>query len=169
MKIFLIGFMGAGKTTLGGRLAIKLGYPFIDLDKLIVEKTGQTIAEYFDAFGEKAFRKFERDTLQADFFPNDCVIATGGGAPCFYDNINWMNEAGITVYLSLSPKALAARLEKGKHKRPLIRDLSQEELITYIEERLQEREKFYNQAKITVKGIDFTAEKVLEEVDAYLK
>lgn len=169
MKVFLIGFMGCGKTTLGQKLASKLNYPFIDLDKLIEAETGTSIVKYFDEFGETAFRELERKTLQSHSFPQKCIIATGGGAPCFFDNMDWMNQNGVTVYLSLSPLALAGRLEKGKKERPLIRDFNPEELVAFIEKRLEDREVFYNKAKIIVKGIDITPEKITEALNSYLK
>src|SRR5690606_26622914 len=145
MRIFLIGFMGSGKTTLGAKLASKLGYPFIDLDKTIEEQAGMSIREYFQQYGENAFRELEKQVLQNTEYPENAVIATGGGAPCFFDNMDWMNRNGVTIYLSMTPKALANRLEKGKDERPLIKDLSPEGLIQYIASKLQERNTFYKQ------------------------
>jgi len=160
MKVFLIGFMGSGKTTIGKKLANYLKYEFIDLDKLIESKAGMSIVSYFELYGEGAFRELERDTLQKTEFPENVVIATGGGAPCFGDNIEWMNKNGLVAYLSLSPKALASRLEHSKTDRPLIRHLKGDELIDFISTKLQEREEFYNQAKYVVSASDLTAERL---------
>lgn len=160
MKVFLIGFMGSGKTTIGKKLANYLKYEFIDLDKLIESKAEMSIVSYFELHGEGAFRELERDILQKSEFPENVIIATGGGAPCFGDNMEWMNKNGLVAYLSLSPKALASRLEHSKTDRPLIRHLKGDELIDFISSKLQEREVFYNQAKYVVSASDLTAERL---------
>ena len=160
MKVFLIGFMGSGKTTIGKKLANYLKYEFIDLDKLIESKAGMIIVNYFELYGEGAFRELEQDILQKTEFPANVIIATGGGAPCFGDNMEWMNKNGLVAYLSLSPKALASRLEHSKTDRPLIRHLKGDELIDFISRKLQEREVFYNQAKYVVSASDLTAERL---------
>lgn len=160
MKVFLIGFMGSGKTTIGKKLANYLKYEFIDLDKLIESTAGMSIVIYFELHGEGAFRELERDILQKSEFPENVIIATGGGAPCFGDNMEWMNKNGLVAYLSLSPKALASRLEHSKTDRPLIRHLKGDELIDFISSKLQEREVFYNQAKYVVSASDLTAERL---------
>jgi shikimate kinase len=108
--IFLIGFMGCGKTTLGRKLASRLDYEFIDLDDIFEEKVGMTITEYFSAFGEDAFRKLESEVLKQTKYPENAVVSTGGGLPCFFDNMDWMNAHGKTIYIKLSPKTLANRL-----------------------------------------------------------
>ena len=152
--------MGSGKTTIGKKLANYLKYEFIDLDKLIEAKAGMSIVEYFELHGESSFRDLERDTLQKAVFPENVVIATGGGAPCYADNMTWMNQNGLVAYLSLSPKALASRLEHSKTDRPLIRHLKGDELVDFISTKLQEREVFYNQAKYVVSASDLTAERL---------
>ncbi|MBM3402592.1 MAG: shikimate kinase [Bacteroidetes bacterium] len=160
MKVFLIGFMGSGKTTIGKKLAIYLKYEFIDLDKLIESKAGMSIVDYFELHGEEAFRDLERTILQKTEFPENVIVATGGGAPCFGDNMDWMNKNGLVAYLSLSPKALASRLEHSKTDRPLIRHLKGDELIDFISAKLQEREVFYKQAEYVVSASDLTAERL---------
>lgn len=171
MKIFLIGFMGSGKTTLGKRLATKLKYPFIDIDARIEAKIGSTIAEYFDKNGEVAFRQVENSVMKDADIPQNAVVATGGGAPCYLDNLEWMNNHGLTIYLSLSPKALAKRLENGVEQRPVLQNLKGEALEKFITEKLKSREPFYKQAKLILKGKDQTPERliiILREKD-YLK
>jgi shikimate kinase len=160
MKVFLVGFMGSGKTTIGKKLANYLKCDFIDLDKLIEAKVGMSIVEYFELYGESAFRDLEREVLQKTDFPENVIIATGGGVPCFGDNMSWMNENGLVAYLSLSPKALASRLENSKTDRPLIRNLKGDELEGFISTKLAEREPFYSQSKFVVSASDLTAERL---------
>lgn len=158
MKIFLIGFMGCGKSTMGKKLAVKLGYEFIDLDHQIENSIGTTIAEYFSVHGEAAFRKLESEALKTFDYPANAVIATGGGTPCFFDNMEWMNASGLSVYIEMPAAALARRLEGGKEKRPLLRNLNEAEMISFIENKLTEREVFYKRALVTVNGITLTAD-----------
>lgn len=160
MRIFLIGFMGSGKTTLGRKLAQYLQHEFVDVDKQIEAKIGMSIAHYFHLHGEEAFRKLEREVLQSSTYPHNAVIATGGGAPCYADNLEWMQRCGKVVYLSLPPRALANRLKNSKTERPLLKDLEDEELVDFISQKLAEREVFYNRAKYIISGIDLTAEKL---------
>jgi len=160
MKVFLIGFMGCGKTTLGKKLASKTGFSFVDLDKLIEQQAGKTIPEYFSEHGEAKFRELERDVLQSITFSENSIIATGGGAPCYFDNMDWMNKEGLTVYISLSPAALASRLEKADEVRPVLKDYKGEELVAFIGGKLEERDPFYNKAQIIASGLGLTADKL---------
>lgn len=147
--IFLTGFMGVGKTTIGKRLANHLSFDFIDTDHLIEEKIGCSISEYFKKFGESAFRKEEHAMLQEVIIQNkNTVISVGGGLPCFHNNMELMNQNGITVYLKRPPKELYQRLRQGKQNRPLLADKTDEELLDFIEKKLDEREVYYNQARI---------------------
>jgi shikimate kinase len=158
--IFLIGFMGCGKTTLGRKLASRLGYEFMDLDHVLEAKAGMTIADYFTHFGEDAFRKLESEVLKQTDYPENVVVSTGGGLPCFFDNMQWMNTHGKTVYIKLPPKTLADRLENEKTHRPLLREKHGEALVIFIAEKLAERDPFYSQATIVADGLDLTAQKV---------
>lgn len=160
MKIFLIGFMGSGKTTLGRKLASRMGYEFIDLDHKLEQQVELSIAEYFSFFGEEAFRKKEAEVLKKSTYPDDAIISTGGGLPCYFDNMDWMKANGKTVYIKLSPKTLADRLETGKEERPLLQDKHGDELVAFIEQKLAERESFYSQANIIVDGLSLTAERL---------
>ncbi|WP_094573023.1 shikimate kinase [Mucilaginibacter xinganensis] len=160
--IFLIGFMGCGKTTLGRKLAARLGYEFMDLDHIMEAQAGMTIAEYFSTHGEDAFRKLESEVLKQTEYPEHAVVSTGGGLPCFFDNMQWVNAHGRSVYIQLSPKTLADRLEHEKNKRPLLREKHGEALIAFISEKLIEREPFYKQATFVANGLSLTAEKVAE-------
>jgi shikimate kinase len=160
MKIFLTGFMGSGKSTIGKKLAAYLQYDFADLDKLIEQEAGMTIAQYFSLHGEEKFRQFERDVLQQSNFSDNMVIATGGGAPCYHDNIDWMNSEGKVVYLHMEPKALAHRLKSSKTERPLLKGLNEEEMVAFITEKLAAREQYYRRAHFIVSGLDLTPEKL---------
>jgi shikimate kinase len=160
MKIFLIGFMGSGKTTLGRKLAAKMGYEFIDLDHKLEQQVELSIAEYFSFFGEDSFRKLEAQVLKKTPYPDNVIISTGGGLPCYFDNMDWMKANGKVIYIRLSPKTLADRLESGKEERPLLQDKHGDELVTFIEQKLAEREAFYSQASIIADGLSLTAEKL---------
>jgi shikimate kinase len=156
--IFFTGFMGCGKTTWSRKLAAHLGYDFIDLDQLLEEQAGMTITEYFASYGEEAFRILESEVLKQTAYSNNTVISTGGGLPCFFDNMSWMKAHGKTVYIKLSPKTLVDRLEKGKAKRPLLRDKHGDELLAFITEKLAEREDYYMQADYIADGISLSVE-----------
>ncbi|MNY14082.1 Shikimate kinase [compost metagenome] len=143
---------------MGKKLAQKLGYTFVDLDHEIEKSLGSTIGEYFASHGEDAFRKLESETLKTFDYSANAVIATGGGAPCFFDNMDWMNENGLSIYIEMSPAALAKRLESGKDKRPLLKDLTEAQMIEFIEKKLNERNVFYQRALLKVNGINLTAD-----------
>ena len=147
-KIFLIGFMGSGKTYWGKIWAQKKGLDFYDLDELIEEKEGRFIATIFEKEGEDYFRKIETEALHTFSEKDNCIIACGGGAACFNDNMLWMNENGTTVYLAASPQYILSRVKEEKEKRPLINKLNEAELLFFIQQKLKEREPFYTQAKI---------------------
>lgn len=162
--IFLTGFMGCGKTTLGKKLASKLDWPFIDLDAVLEQQAGMTIADYFSSHGEAAFRILESSVLKEFEYPANAIVSTGGGLPCFFDNVAWMNTHGHTVYLRLTPKALASRLENNKDDRPLLRHKHGDELVTFIESKLAEREPFYMQAEHVVEGLSITPDVVINKI-----
>jgi shikimate kinase len=163
MKYFLVGFMGCGKTTWGRKLAAKLEYEFIDLDHILEAKAGMSIAEYFSSFGEDAFRQLESDVLKQTEYPGNVVVSTGGGLPCFFDHMSWMNSNGQTLYIKLSPKTLADRLENSKTVRPVLQGKKGSELVEFITGKLAEREGYYLEASHIIDGIDLSVEK-LEEV-----
>ncbi len=164
MKIFLIGFMGCGKSTFGKKLAVKLGYDFIDLDHVLENEVGSNIGDYFASHGEAAFRALESKVLKEYNYPENCVVATGGGAPCYFDNMDWMNNNGTTLYIEMTPIALAKRLEKGKEKRPLLKDMNEEQLIGFIESKLAERNPFYKRAALNIEGINLTPDKAVAQL-----
>jgi shikimate kinase len=161
-RIFLIGFMGSGKTTLGKRLAGKLGYDFVDMDHLIEETAGMTISGIFKEHGEAVFRKWEHDILLELSQHEKLVIATGGGAPCHGDMMEIMNAHGTTIYIKLSPEALQERLLHSSTERPLIKEKSPHELLEFISTLLEEREEYYNRATFVIDGLNLRLEKLVE-------
>jgi len=145
---FLIGFMGCGKTHWGRILSEKTGLPFFDLDDLITKKSGKSIAHIFSEKGEPGFRVMERNALQSLADQPASIIATGGGTPCFFDNLDWMNEIGTTIYLKTPPTLLAERLRHEKEFRPLLAEVQDHDLQDFIAKKLEERERFYMRAKV---------------------
>ena len=148
---FIIGFMGSGKTTVGKRLASYAGFSFVDTDKLFETKFNCSINDYFEQYGEEAFRKEETLILKEINPLENRIVATGGGTPCFYDNMDWMLSHGICIYLEMPPKALFNRLKNSKSERPL---LQTDNLLENIENLLSQREQYYKKAHITVSGLD---------------
>lgn len=139
--------MGAGKTTVGKALARDMGLMFYDLDWYIETRMRKTVAEIFAERGEEGFRIIEKNMLHEVAEFEDVIISCGGGTPCFFDNMEYMNQQGDTVYLQASPEVLAAHLKMGKGVRPLLQGKTEEELHEYIRESLAKREPFYTQAK----------------------
>lgn len=159
-KIILIGFMGAGKTRLGKKISEEWDLPFFDLDRLIEEEEGKSIPELFSQKGEKAFRKMERKSLEK-FFKNqqgDWILSSGGGTPCFGDNMDLMNQSGTTVYLCPTLTEIVKRLKKKKNQRPLIADVPDEELEGFIQKLLDKRENYYDKAHISIYSDDISPE-----------
>jgi len=149
-RIILIGYMGAGKTTLGKALSKEMGIIFYDLDWYIENRMHKTIAQIFAERGEEGFRKIEYNLLHEVAEFEDVIISCGGGTPCFFDNIDYLNRQGQVVYLKASPEVLYDHLLMGKAERPLIKGKSPEELIAFIREQLQKREPFYSKARYTL-------------------
>lgn len=153
MKIFLVGYMGSGKTTVGRILAEKMKLEFIDLDRRIEKSFGRSIPEIFFHHGEQAFRLHERECLHHLLNEEkDCVVATGGGTPCFFDSMDLMKEAGKTVYLKCSPEVLFERLKGASSRRPLLSRLSESEKLNYIAKHIHERSVFYERAELLMNG-----------------
>ena len=161
MRIYLIGFMGSGKTTIGKPLAAKLGYQFIDQDDVIEKRYKMSISEVFATVGEPKFRETEREVLAELSQLENAVIATGGGCPCFFNNMEFMNLHGLTIYLKGDPKTLVNRLKDSHGTRPLIKDKNESELIQYVTEKLTERDPFYSKAKHTVQAINLKVDDIV--------
>ncbi|PSR11128.1 MAG: shikimate kinase [Bacteroidetes bacterium] len=146
--IFLVGFMGSGKSHVGKKLALHLGCPFSDLDHAIEMAAGATISTIFEQHGEAYFRLLERRALHDSSYAPAGVLATGGGTPCFFNNMDWMNKNGICIFLDADPAVLTERLWKGKFKRPLLKKLDQPELACYVHDKIAERRPFYEKAAV---------------------
>lgn len=147
-RIFLTGFMGSGKTYWGKKWSELSGLEYFDIDEIVEQQQGKTITKIFAEDGEDHFRNLETNILRSLSNKNNIIVATGGGTPCFNDNISWMNKNGTCVYLQSSSENILKRLKSEKEKRPLIKNLKDDELLFYITEKIKEREHFYNQAKI---------------------
>jgi len=167
-KVYIIGFMGSGKTTTGRKLASMLGWSFTDLDLSIEEHTGLTIPQIFSEKGESYFRMVEADMLRMLQHDADIVISTGGGAPAYGDNMDYMLETGLTLYLKLTPGQLKARLAASDSERPLIKNLTDKELLGFIEEKLQYREKWYGRAELIITGFDTNMAAICSQVRSKL-
>lgn len=171
-RIILIGYMGAGKTTLGQALADELKLQFIDLDLYIEERFRKSISQIFAEKGEEGFRLIEQRMLHEVAEFEDVIISTGGGTPCFFDNIDYMNRQGTTVYLDVPLERLFIRLSIARVKRPLIKDKSDDELRTFIKEQLAKRTPHYSKAAHTFVAdkledrsqIDYSVKKFIEEI-----
>ena len=172
IRIFLTGYMGAGKTTLGKAFARQLGLTFIDLDWYIEERFHQSIPNLFRERGEDGFRQLERNMLHEAGEFEDVVISTGGGTPCFFDNMDYLNRQGATVYLKASPDVLYKHLSMGRTVRPLLLNKTPEEVRQYITRQLAEREPYYTKAHYTIdvsvmddfKKIHFTTQQLKNEL-----
>jgi len=170
MLIFLIGYMGSGKSTVGRKLADRLKLQFLDLDAYIEERNLCAIPEIFAKEGENGFREKEHKALKevADF--ENIIIATGGGVPCFFDNMQIINNAGISVYLDVHPKILAKRLLKSKIDRPLIMGKTPSELEDFLAKTLNQRSPFYQQAKLVIHvGEKETVEELVAKMEKLIK
>lgn len=149
-RIIIIGYMGAGKTTVGKCLAKELNMDFYDLDWYIESRMRKTVKQIFDEVGEEGFRKIEHNMLHEVAEFENVIISCGGGTPCFFDNIEYMNQQGETVFLKASPEVLYSHLKMGKTVRPLLLNKTPEEVKVFINEQLEKRNPYYTQAKYTL-------------------
>lgn len=162
MLFFLIGFMGSGKSHWGKIWAAQYKLGFIDMDEEIEMIERKPVTEIFESKGEEYFREVEAKLLRTYTELESTIIACGGGTPCFHDNMQWMNDHGLTIYLTSTPEDILRRLIKGQQQRPLIKKLNQAELLFFIEKKLKEREPFYSQANIILNS-ESTTEHTFEE------
>jgi shikimate kinase len=154
VRIYLIGYMASGKTHLGRKLAEKLGYGFVDLDQLFEERYRISVKDFFGKYDEWAFRSIERSLLVETTGLENVVVATGGGTPCFFDNMDVIRKSGFSIYLRWEVPDLVRRLHGVKKKRPLLKDTPPEELEGKVRDALDQRSVFYEQANLVVSGSD---------------
>jgi len=168
--IFLTGFMGSGKTSIGKKLARLLRLTFIDMDEYIEKREKLTVQSLFENFGEATFRKIEKSCLEEILKKDEkLVVALGGGTVCYENNLEKIKKAGLLIYIELPVASLAQRLENSKAKRPLLKNLKGEELTAFIENKLNERKDYYNKAHITVSGLSLTPQILREKISDYKK
>ena len=160
--IFLVGFMGAGKTTLAKKTASKLGYQWIDTDQEIEKKEGVKVSEIFEVRGEAYFRALEKQLIDGLIPSEKMIVATGGGLPCFNNLMETLNQLGTTIYLERTPKELFQRVKQATNSRPLIAHKSDEELLEYIESAMEKRREIYLQSNIIADRFSQTPEKLIE-------
>lgn len=160
MLIFLVGFMGSGKSTVGKKLAARLQYDFVDMDKAIELIAGKSIAAIFDEEGESFFRSKETEVLRSLGGRKNLVVSTGGGTPCHSENMQWMNENGITVFLEMHPGSIFHRIGPNKKSRPLIRHLGDVDLMEFIINESDKRKPVYRQAQLVIKGENVKTEEL---------
>lgn len=152
MRIYLIGYMASGKTNLGERLAGLLGYGFIDLDRMFEERYRISVLDFFEKYDEHAFRMIERSLLLETAGTENVVVSTGGGTPCFFDNMDIIKRSGVSVYLQWEVPELVRRLQSVKKKRPLLKDTHPDKLEQKVRESLEQRSIFYERADLVVPG-----------------
>lgn len=158
--------MGSGKSFIGRPLAAKLGFQFVDVDNIIENTEGVTIAQIFENQGEIYFRQLESDILRGLGKWDDIVIATGGGAACFHNNMNWMNEQGVTIYLKATPELLLSRLKSETHKRPLLAGRTDTDLLDFIENKIAERAQFYEKASLIIEQVSDGEDIIIDIINA---
>lgn len=168
--IFIIGYMASGKTTFGRALALRSGMQHIDLDFYIEQRFHSTIKELFASQGEEEFRRIEAEMLREVGEVCDVVVSCGGGTPCFYDNMEYMNSKGITVCLSAANDVIADRIIKAGDKRPLMASKSRSEILQSIKVHMEQRAPFYNQAQISISGDRLeTRSQIADTIELFLK
>ena len=167
-RIYLVGYMGAGKTTAARRLAHRLGWETVDTDALFEEKYKISVCDFFNKYDEALYRKLESEVLKATESLESTVISTGGGTACYFDNMEWMNQHGLTVFMRISPQAAVDRVIHSRHKRPLVEGKSEEELTEFVNRHYASRMPFYEQAKITVKSEDLDVEGMMNLIKEIL-
>ncbi len=148
MRLYLIGYMYSGKTTIGHKLAVQMGYRWLDLDQMLETTFHTTIPIFFKRYGEDAFRKIEQKLLHSTADLDDVVISTGGGTPCYFDNIQWMNLHGKTIYFDVSVDTLLRRAAQSKKPRPILTGMTEDERSQFIQQQLDQRLPLYQKAQI---------------------
>lgn len=171
MILFLVGYMGCGKSSLGRKIAKRAEMRFVDMDSVIEEREGASVGDIFRYEGEEYFRGKERELIEeVALAADDVVVSTGGGVPTWQDNMARMNEIGVVVYLRRTAERIASRLSPhGRQKRPKLRGLNDEELVRFMRENMAEREPFYSQARYCIDCDNLGDEELIEKIVSILK
>lgn len=164
MNIFIVGMMGSGKTSIGKKLANSLGMQFVDMDSYIEDKERKSVSDIFRESGESYFRLLEHKCLLEVLSLTGTVVSTGGGLPCYFDNMDLINQKAQSIYLKASPAFLKSRLVNNKKSRPLIADLEKDELLQYLTKMLEERIGFYESAQLHISALNFKMEELLKSL-----
>ncbi len=165
-RIYIVGYMVAGKTTAARHLASHLGWEVVDTDALFEEKYKISVCDFFNKYDEPLYRKLESEVLKSTENLDNVVISTGGGTACYFDNMEWMNQHGLTVFLRISQTAVVDRLLHAKRKRPLAEGKTESELTEFVNRHYTARLPFYEQAKITVKAENLDLENLIKQIEA---
>ncbi len=171
MLIFLIGYMGCGKSTIGRKLSQRLGWKVVDTDKIIEQDERCTIAQIFDNKGEEYFRDLERGVVEKlSNKSENCIVSTGGGLPVWGENMALLSGVGVTVYLKRTATNIASRLSaNGRYKRPKLRGLNDEELVAFMSENIALREPIYNQAELVIDAVPLDDNEILNTIVKHIK
>lgn len=166
MTLYLVGYAGSGKSSLGKRLARRLRLRFVDTDKFVELSEGATVADIFHYGGEEYFRRTERNAVESLYSEGEnMVVATGGGLPTWGDNMEWLNDHGLTIYLRRSPEQILSRMSAyGREKRPMFRGKSDEELLAFMRAQMTEREKYYAKANISIDCTPISDDEAVEVI-----
>jgi len=164
MRVFLVGYMASGKSTVAKQLANRLGLAAVDLDREIERSAGMSIPEIFKTQGEMGFRRREQEELRKWLQQDGFVMACGGGTPCFFESMDEMNGAGTTLYLRMSPKAVVGRVLASKEERPILKGLSPEKMLEKVTFQIGKREPFYQRAAITVNALNVDLDALVRQL-----
>lgn len=166
MTLYLVGYAGSGKSSLGKRLARRLGIRFVDTDKWVEQNEGASVADIFHFGGVEYFRRAERNAIESLYMEGEnMVVATGGGLPTYSDNMEWLNEHGLTIYLRRSAEQILSRMSAyGREKRPMFRGKSDEELLAFMRVQMAEREGFYSSAHIAIDCTPISDDEAVEVI-----
>ena len=164
MRIFLVGFMFSGKSTVGKLLAKSMGYEHIDTDHMFESLYNISINDFFEKYGQDLFRELERKLLLTLIEKDNIVISTGGGLPCFHNNMELIKQNGISIHINMSFKSIIHRQKKSKKNRPLLKNKSQEEIEIFLQDLLAKRIDIYNQSNIIIKGEDLSIKELKEKI-----
>ena len=165
MRLYLIGYMASGKSTIGRKIAKRTELPFFDTDKMVEEAEGAAVADIITYAGEEYFREAERRALEQTAEVENAIISTGGGLPVWGDNQAWIAEQGMSVYLKRTPEQILSRLSPhGRQKRPKFRGKSDEELLQFMHEHLAEREPIYEKADMVIDCEEVNDEEIVEKL-----